>query len=43
MFDAGSGLFAEATASEESDPELNRRIDEALRAAATECGVEAPP
>lgn len=40
---ASSGLLAEATASEEFDPELNRRIDEALRAAATECGVEAPP
>ena len=40
---AGSGLFAEATASEEFDPELNRRVDEALGAAAAECGVEAPP
>lgn len=40
---ASSGLLAEALASDEFDPELNGRIDEAISSAAAECGVEAAP
>jgi hypothetical protein len=40
---ANSGLLAESLASEQFDPELNTRIDEAIRAAMADCGVEETP
>lgn len=37
---ARSGVLAEALSSEEFDPELNQRIDDAIDAAMAACGVE---